>query len=418
MLRKLFATGALLGAVLTTLCGLAADGRAQDAPPAQLGPRPFYLVNDMEEGPLKDALKACAAGPFQRTNFSISHRGATLQFPEHTREGYVAGASMGAGIMECDVTFTKDRQLVCRHSQCDLHTSTDILSKPELAAKCTKPFSPADAAAGKKAEASCCTSDVTLAEFRQLRGKMDGANTAATTVADYMKGTPAWRTDLYGSTGTLMTLKESIALFKEFGTKFTPELKAPSVKMPFDGDYTDDAYAQQMIDEFKQAGIDPAMVFPQSFQLRDILYWIKNEPAFGKQGVFLDERDETVKGFDTNKPETWQPSMQELVAQGVKIIAPSMHMLVTLDANKTIVPSAYAKAAKEAGLGIITWSLERSGTLTDGGGYYYSSVKDAIHRSGDTYKLLDVLAKQVGVMGVFSDWPATVTYYANCMGLK
>lgn len=32
--------------------------------------------------------------------------------------------------------------------------------------------------------------------------------------------------------------------------------------------------------------------------------------------------------------------------------------------------------------------------------------------------LLDMLAKQVGVIGVFSDWPATVTYYANCMGLK
>jgi glycerophosphoryl diester phosphodiesterase len=27
------------------------------------------------------------------------------------------------------------------------------------------------------------------------------------------------------------------------------------------------------------------------------------------------------------------------------------------------------------------------------------------------------LAKEVGVRGVFSDWPATTTYYANCMGL-
>jgi glycerophosphoryl diester phosphodiesterase len=24
----------------------------------------------------------------------------------------------------------------------------------------------------------------------------------------------------------------------------------------------------------------------------------------------------------------------------------------------------------------------------------------------------------VKVLGIFSDWPATVTYYANCMGLK
>ncbi len=94
----------------------------------------------------------------------------------------------------------------------------------------------------------------------------------------------------------------------------------------------------------------------------------------------------------------------------------SFHQI--LKSDLTIVPSAYAKEAKAAGLDIITWSLERSGTLKDGGGYYYQSIKDAISTSGDTYRLVDVLAKDVGVIGIFSDWPATVTYYANCMGLK
>ena len=41
----------------------------------------------------------------------------------------------------------------------------------------------------------------------------------------------------------------------------------------------------------------------------------------------------------------------------------------------------------------------------------------AIDRDGDYFEVLDVLAQDVGVEGVFSDWPATVTYYANCMGL-
>ena len=31
--------------------------------------------------------------------------------------------------------------------------------------------------------------------------------------------------------------------------------------------------------------------------------------------------------------------------------------------------------------------------------------------------VLDVLARDVGIIGIFSDWPATVTYYANCFGL-
>jgi glycerophosphoryl diester phosphodiesterase len=33
------------------------------------------------------------------------------------------------------------------------------------------------------------------------------------------------------------------------------------------------------------------------------------------------------------------------------------------------------------------------------------------------YTVLDVLAQQVKIKGMFSDWPASVTYYANCFGL-
>ncbi len=91
---------------------------------------------------------------------------------------------------------------------------------------------------------------------------------------------------------------------------------------------------------------------------------------------------------------------------------------MTLDDNNAIVPSEYAKAAKAAGLKIIAWSLERSGLLSQGGGgWYYQSIAEAIDNEGDTYELVDVLAKDVGVIGIFSDWPATVTYYANCMGM-
>jgi glycerophosphoryl diester phosphodiesterase len=91
---------------------------------------------------------------------------------------------------------------------------------------------------------------------------------------------------------------------------------------------------------------------------------------------------------------------------------------VTLNDKKAIVPSPYATAAREAGLDIITWTLERSGHLSGGGGWYYQSIKDAINSDDDMLTLLDVLAKDVGIRGIFSDWPATVTYYANCMGLE
>jgi glycerophosphoryl diester phosphodiesterase len=407
---------------LTALClvlafTLAASTQARADDAVQLGPRPFFLVDRLDAGPLKEKLQSCATGPFKRTAFSIGHRGAAMQFPEHTEESYRAGARMGAGILECDVTFTKDKELVCRHSQCDLHTTTNILAIPELAAKCTQPFTPADPAAKTEATAKCCTSDLTLAEFRKLKGKMDAFDKNATTAEAYMGGTASWRTDLYASSGTLMTHAESIELFKELGVKFTPELKSASVPMPFDG-FTQQAYAQKLVDEYKAAGVNAKDVFAQSFNLEDVRYWIKNAPEFGNQAVYLDDRDETLPGFDPGKPETWKPDMKSLAAEGVKIIAPPMWMLVTLDDKKEIVPSAYAKAAKEAGLGIITWTLERSGPLASGGGWYYQSIKDAVNSDDDMLKLLDVLAKDVGIRGIFSDWPATVTYYANCMGIE
>ncbi|MDZ7823310.1 MAG: glycerophosphodiester phosphodiesterase family protein [Ahrensia sp.] len=101
---------------------------------------------------------------------------APLQFPEHTREFYVAAAQMGAGIVECDVTFTSDHELVCRHAQNDLSTTTNILAS-DLASTCVKPFSPA--AGDAKAVAECRTSEITLAQFRTLDGKMDAANANA-----------------------------------------------------------------------------------------------------------------------------------------------------------------------------------------------------------------------------------------------
>lgn len=91
-------------------------------------------------------------------------------------------------------------------------------------------------------------------------------------------------------------------------------------------------------------------------------------------------------------------------------------MLVTLEDGK-IVPSLYAKEANAAGLNIITWTLERSGPLKTGGGWYYQSIEEATTSDGIMFELLDVLAQDVGAVGVFSDWPATTSYYASCMGL-
>ncbi|SET25053.1 glycerophosphoryl diester phosphodiesterase [Nitrosomonas marina] len=434
-MKRIILTGAAALVLALSAVSLADDdnesekhykkGRGQEV---QLGPRPFFLVEDMDPGQLKSRLERCSSGPFKRADFSIGHRGAPMQFPEHTLESYQAAAKMGAGIVECDVTFTQDKELVCRHSQCDLHTTTNILETP-LAEKCSESFQPAvldeNGNLVTPASARCCTSDITLAEFKTLKGKMDASNPRATSVADYMKGTADWRTDLYATRGTLLTHKESIALFQKLGVKMTPELKSPSVPMPFDG-FSQEDYARKMIDEYKEARVRASKVWAQSFNLGDVMYWIRNEPDFGKQAVYLDGRYDDP-AFDHRNPATWSPPMEQLVADGVQIIAPPMWMLLEIENGETV-PSRYAEEAKDAGLDIIAWTFERDGPLNNGGGWYFQTLNgqnpnplepdSVINNDGDMFDALHVLANKVGILGIFSDWPATVTYYANCMNLK
>jgi glycerophosphoryl diester phosphodiesterase len=376
------------------------------------GERPFYLIDKLEDGSLKDKLLSCIGQTPQRSAFSIGHRGAPLQFPEHTVQSNVAAARQGAGILECDVTFTADKELVCRHAQNDLHTTTNIVGT-NLAAKCTSPFAAASGDANASAE--CRTSDLTLQEFRTLKPKMDAAFVKASTPEEYLGGTAAFRTDLFVDNADLMTHKESIALFRGLGAKFTPELKAPSVEMPFDG-FTQADYAQKLIDEYKDAGVPPADVFPQSFNLADVMNWIENEPEYGAQAVYLID-DSSIKGLSGNDPATWGFVPAELKASGVNYVAPAIPFLLTLDNAGRIVPSELAKQLAAADINIITWTLERSGPLASGGGWYYHSITDAIDSDADYFNVLHALAQDVGIKGIFSDWPATVTYYANCFGL-
>jgi len=406
-------------------------GHGKDDDSIQLGPRPFYLVDGMDEGPLKRRLMQCEHGPFRRTEFSIAHRGAPLQFPEHTRESYEAGARMGAGIVECDVTFTRNGDLVCRHAQNDLHTTTNILLT-SLASTCIRPFTPATFDANGKlltpASAECRTSELNLAEFKSLQGKMDAFNPAARTVEEFLGGTASWRTDLYTGRGTLLTFRESIELNQRNGVKHTPELKAGDLASIVRVFGTQERYAQKLVDEMQVEGVRAADAWPQSFNVNDVLYWINNTP-YGRQAVFLVDYDaarNNILLFDQNGKQLENRADQlkffaELRKRKVRIIAPAMPALLAVNGDR-VVPSQLAKDLKGMGFDLITWTFERAdlrrGASQAGFYYDFDPTGAAIRKDSDMYKALDVLAREVRILGIFSDWPATVTYYASCMNLK
>jgi glycerophosphoryl diester phosphodiesterase len=150
----------------------------------------------------------------------------------------------------------------------------------------------------------------------------------------------------------------------------------------------------------------------QSFLWSDTIYWVTNtdfDQAVALEGTY------DAYSFDRL---AFNEHVSAIKTAGVKILAPPQQMLVALDEDKKIVASNYAKFTKAEGFDIITWTLERAGPLiTQGGSFYYNTISDAIDSDGDAYELLYALQEEVGILGIFSDWPATVTFYANCMKL-
>jgi len=146
---------------------------------------------------------------------------------------------------------------------------------------------------------------------------------------------------------------------------------------------------------------------------------VSSDGAPSARMVLLKGLDERGFCFYTNYSSRKAGELAAYKAEGINIVAPPIFALLDVDGSGNIIPSSYAMQARGAGLNLITWSLERSGILADGdNGFYYQTFDPAIRREGDVMKVLDVLNREVGVLGIFSDWPATVSYYANCMNIK
>jgi glycerophosphoryl diester phosphodiesterase len=386
--------------------------------PVQLGPRPYFLLNDMKDSKLKTDLTECAEEKklFALSDFAIGHRGAPLQFPEHTQPSYEAAAMMGAGLVECDITFTSDLELVCRHAQCDLHTTTDVVTRPELNAKCTTPWSPG-------VTPQCCTSDFTLEEIKTLCAKMDSSGdvNSEDALGYAYGGTADFRTDLYQtSCPKVLTHKESIAVIHAKGAKFIPEAKAPMVPMPF-RNFTQQDYAAKVVQEYLDMGVDPEDVWLQSNTVADIEYWVTT--PFGAQALMLDFDDDRVVDDDAEY-------LDQVASTGVQFFGPPMWKLVAPnpEAGKDIytsdmIPSTFAEQIKARNMTIIPWTLDRTGSPLDkpvSTDYYWQTLQgQGLNLTeGSRFDLLDVLYKDVGIAAIFDDWPAVSAFYANCMDIS
>ena len=196
----------------------AASGHARDG--VQLGPRPFYLVKGMDEGALKSKLLQCQSGPFYRTDFSIAHRGAPLQFPEHTRESYEAGAKHGRGHRRVRRHLHEGRRSSCAATMNAICTRPPTSSRPSSTtpAPSRMPVRAPRLAAARATSRLPSSARSPARWMRAIRGRRMPRNFSVVRQA----GVPICTL----GRGTLLTLRESIALNRRLGVKHTPELKS------------------------------------------------------------------------------------------------------------------------------------------------------------------------------------------------
>jgi len=374
-----------------------------------IGPRPYFLINEMDNSnpELKRTLQKCALNikSFRPSDFVLGHRGAALQFPEHTDRSHDAATRMGAGVVECDINLTKDEQLICRHERCDLHLTTNVLMTP-LASKCTKQFRPA--IGNLPATAKCCTTDFTLSEIQtQMCGRMSSSNKHAKTPQQYISHTKSFQTELYAhDCPHIQSHKNFIDVVNANGGSFSPEYKMLDYK--FTKQYTRQMFLQQVLHDYNST--DPSRVYFQGFEWEDLYYVAKtplNTFALDKNWIALTYTRHQLLNY-----------FHPLVDHGVTAIAPSISMLLEVDTENNLVPTLYAKVARELGLGIVAWTLERSDALSKGGGWYYSTLSQVLRTDSDVIKVLDVLYEDVGIMAIWTDWPSVATFYANCKGIS
>ena len=185
--------------------------------------------------------------------------------------------------------------------------------------------------------------------------------------------------------------------------------------MPF-GNFTQRDFAAKVVSEYEEYSIMPQHVWLQSATLEDIEY-VVSETEYGAQAVVLDFDDDRfgVRADDV-------AFLKDVEKTGAKYVAPPMWKLVAPEDEK-IVASDFAKLLKEREFHIITWTLGRTaGPLekpSESADYYWQTLQGQGLNltAGSRFELLDALYKDVGIKGMFDDWPAVTAFYANCMDI-
>jgi len=101
-----------------------------------------------------------------------------------------------------------------------------------------------------------------------------------------------------------MTHKESIALFPLARREVYPGAEDPGGSDALQWLLTRGLRPEADQRNTRKPAVPASNVFPQSFDIADVRYWIKAEPGYGAQAIYLID-DESIPGLNGMDPATW-----------------------------------------------------------------------------------------------------------------
>ena len=321
----------------------------------------------------------------------IAHRGASGYLPEHTHEAYRLGIEQGADFIEPDLVSTKDGRLVARHEP-NITLTTDVSQRAEFAARRRTRV------VDGRTEEGWFSVDFTLAELRTLRAVQ--ARTE--------------RSQQYNGQFLIPTFEEIIALAQREAARVGrpigvyPETKHPTwhceLGLPLE---------ERMLAALGAAGWaeQDSPVFLQSFEAGN-LRWLRERTRL--RLVQLIDADGLDSDGTPRAPQPWkseggcarypqgdlprdfsEPAAFRAVAQYADIIAPWKRYLISVDMqNRLLPPSRFVALAREAGLGVHTWTFRNEPSMLAA-----DYADDPAREYAQFFEL--------GIDGLFSDFPDT-----------
>ncbi|MGL5816948.1 MAG: glycerophosphodiester phosphodiesterase [Phycicoccus sp.] len=323
-----------------------------------------------------------------RTPLVVGHRGASGYRPEHTLEAYRLAVSLGADVIEPDLTMTKDGVLVARHEP-EISGTTDVADRPEFADRRTT--KPVDGVA----VTGWFVDDLTLAELRTLR--------ARERLPELRPGSAR-----FDGRFQVPTFDEVLALRKRLSREsgrtigVIPEIKH-STYLRAEGLNAERARVRSVDRHGLNAKRAP--LWTQSFELTNLVE-LRSTYRYKARLVFLATAaggpyDLTAQGRPQTYAELLAPENLPRLAGVVDTLGPEKTYVIPRDADGTLgEPTTFVDDAHAAGLAVVpfTFRAENSFLPTD---YRVGTDPAARGRAADEVEAYF----RAGIDGAFCDQP-------------